>query len=84
MFNLPDNGSAIWLTVPATFATAYGFTFAAGRVTICMARSGLLPEIFTTTYGSYKTPIVAHAVGALMGYGLCLLSYFVPVVTGGK
>ena len=73
----------LWLTIPATFATAYGFTFAAGRVTICMARSGLFPEILTKTFGKYHTPYVAHISGACLGYGLVLVSLYVPSVTSG-
>ena len=73
--------NTLWLTIPATFATAYGFTFAAGRVTICMARSGLFPKIFTRTFGKYHTPYVAHIFGACLGYALVLISLYVPAVT---
>ena len=81
IFKIISMDKTYWLTIPATFATAYGFTFAAGRVAICMARSGLFPEIFTKTFGKYHTPYVAHIAGACLGYSLVLISLYVPAVT---
>ena len=77
MFRIPDE-IAIIFSLPATFATAYGFVFAYSRIMIAMARSALLPPLLMRTYGKYHTPYVSIIVGSLISYGLCLLVYFRP------
>ena len=69
------------ISIPATFATAYGFIFASGRVVICMARSGLFPEVFTITYGKYKTPIAAYLIGGGFSFMLCILANYYVVIS---
>ena len=77
MFNM-DINVATALSIPATFATAYGFVFAYSRVIISMARSGLFPPILMKTCGKYETPYVTVLVGSVLGYGLCIAAYFEP------
>ena len=67
------------LSIPATFATAFGFVYGYGRVILSMARSGLFPSYLCLTYGKYRTPYLAILVGSLLSYTLVLFSYFVPV-----
>lgn len=69
------------LSIPATYATAFGFIFAYGRVITAMAKSSLFPAVFTKTYGHYQTPYVAFIAGSIIGYALCILVFFVPVVS---
>jgi hypothetical protein len=68
------------LSIPATYATAFGFIFAYGRVIIAMAKSGLFPPVFLRTYGQFKTPYVAFIFGSVVGYAVVVLVYFVPIV----
>ena len=68
------------LSIPATFATAFGFIYGYSRVMLSMARSGLFPSCLAYTYGEYQTPYVAIIVGSFMSYMLVLIAYFVPIV----
>ena len=81
MFNISED-VAIIFSIPATFATAYGFIFAYSRVLIAMARSLLLPSFLLRTYGKYHTPYVAILIGSILGYGLCIIVFFFPDVDG--
>ena len=79
MFNISEH-FAIILSIPATFATAYGFIFAYSRVIISMAQSVLLPPFLMSTYGRYHTPYVTILLGSFLGYCLCITVYFIPMV----
>ena len=79
MFNMNEN-VAIAFSIPATFATAYGFIFAYSRVLISMARSLLFPSFLLKTYGKYHTPYVAILIGSVLGYCLCISVYFMPII----
>ena len=72
--------AATVLSIPATYATAFGFIFSYGRVVVSMARSRLFPEFLSATYGEYQTPYAAFIFGSVFGYVLCVLVYFVPYV----
>jgi ethanolamine permease len=72
--------SASVLSVPATFATAFGFVFGYSRVILSMARSGLFPPCVSSTYGEYKTPVIAILLGSVLSYCLVLLGLFIPIV----
>jgi ethanolamine permease len=67
------------LSIPATFATAFGFVYGYSRVILSMARSGLFPSCLSLTFGKYRTPYVAILVGSLLSYGLVLFAHFVPI-----
>jgi ethanolamine permease len=79
IFNI-DPVVATTLSIPATFATAYGFVFAYSRVMISMARSGLLPALLARTWGPYSTPYVTVIVGSLLGYALVIAVYCQPLI----
>ena len=81
MFGISED-SALAFSIPATFATAYGFVFAYSRVLLAMARSGLFPRFLMRTYGKYHTPYVAIIFGAVIGYMLCIWVYLDPAVNG--
>ena len=81
MFNVSlDNKLLIALSIPATYATAFGFVFAAGRVMISMAMSGLFPPLLKRTWGKYKTPYTSILIGSLFGYALVIAVYFFPII----
>ena len=79
MFNISEE-VAIVFSIPATFATAYGFIFAYSRVLLGMARSLLLPPFLLRTYGKYHTPYVAILIGSMLGYALCIIVFLFPDV----
>ena len=74
MFNISD-AAATALSIPATYATAFGFIFSYGRLMIAMSESRLLPRCFR------KMHSLAYISGSLVSFGVCLLVYFVPVVS---
>jgi hypothetical protein len=74
MFNISDV-AATALSIPATYATAFGFIFSYGRLMIAMSESRLLPRVFR------KLPSMAYITGSLVALALCLLAHFVPAVT---
>jgi ethanolamine permease len=77
MFKIPVS-SAIVLSVPAIYATCYGFVFAFSRILISMSKSGILPPIFKRTYGKHKAPYAAILAGSAVCYVLCLAMYLKP------
>jgi ethanolamine permease len=79
MFKMPKE-HAQFLSLPAMFATGYGFIFAYSTVMISMARSGLFPKIFLMTYGRYRTPYMTILSGSLIGYIVLVATYFRPVI----
>jgi len=68
------------LSIPATFATAFGFIFSYGKLLHAMAESKLIPVVCGYTIGEQKTPYVAILLGSLVSYGINLLVFFAPVV----
>ena len=79
MFGLSYHAASI-ISIPATFATAFGFIYGYGRVILSMSRSGLFPPVLTRTYGQYKTPYMAVIAGSVMSYLIVILAFFVPIV----
>jgi ethanolamine permease len=79
MFNIPVS-KAIVLSLPAMYATCYGFVFAFSRILISMSKSGLLPPIFKRTYGKHKAPYAAILAGSSVCYVLCLAMYLKPSI----
>ena len=78
MFNISDSGATI-LSLPATFATAFGFIWSYGKMMHAMAESKLLPDVFqrTTARG---VPWVCLLFGSLVGYGICFIVFYKPYV----
>ena len=79
MFGMPYWAASV-LSIPATFATAFGFTYGYGRVILSMARSGLFPPILVRTYGEYKTAFGAIIFGSIISYLVVILAFFVPSI----
>ncbi|KAJ0394846.1 hypothetical protein ATCC90586_004645 [Pythium insidiosum] len=77
MFELPP-ASATLLSIPATYATAYGFMWCYGKLIRAMALSRLLPSWLARTSRRGKAPVAALLAGAVVSYALCVLVYVVP------
>jgi ethanolamine permease len=71
---------ALILSIPATFATGFGFIYGYGRVILSMARSDLFPPILSHTYGKFKTPYMAILAGSFVAYILVIVVHFVPEI----
>lgn len=81
--NIDVNTLVIALSFPATYATAFGFIFAYGKLLSSLATSKLLPTflgLLTTSPNSHPVPYAAMITGSLLGYSICLLVYFIPLV----
>jgi len=68
------------LSMPATFATSYGFTFCAGKLLYSLAESRMLPNV-NCLYkfgGEERMPYMAMIVGSVIGYCLCFPIYQIP------
>jgi len=74
MFGISENAATL-LSLPATFATAFGFIWSFGKMMHAMAESQLLPAVFkrTTVHG---VPWVCLLFGSAVGYGICFIVYY--------
>jgi L-asparagine transporter-like permease len=68
------------LSLPATISSGFGFMFFYGRQLRAMGESGLLNPIFARELPGRHTPVGALMLGSLLGYGLCLVTFFVPTL----
>jgi amino acid transporter len=80
MFRGMSNRQATALSIPATYATAFGFVWAFGRVIASMAESHLFPTYLKQTYGEQKVPYMALITGSILSYILCMVTYFMPIL----
>ena len=78
MFQISDV-AATALSIPATYATVFGFMFCYGRQLRAMGRSGLLNPIIGQD-SVHNTPVAALLFGIVVGYIICLIVYFIPAV----
>jgi amino acid transporter len=67
-----------WLNIPATYATAFGFVYAYGKMIVAMAESKLYPSWVMIRHPTTGAPWVALTIGSVVGYAACLVAYFVP------
>jgi len=81
MFDISDTNALI-LSLPATYATAYGFMLPTGKLLYSLASSKLLPEPLQWTTPFSGTPYVALIVGSTIGYLICIMVYFNPLFGG--
>ncbi|KAL4174140.1 hypothetical protein KRP22_006080 [Phytophthora ramorum] len=79
MFNVSHHAATV-LSLPATYATAFGFMWCYGKLIVAMATSNLLPKFLSTTTKGNETPYGALLAGSAVSYALCIISYFVPDV----
>lgn len=81
MFGISDV-SATWLSIPATYATGFGFIFSYGRLMLAMSESRLLPRVMRVKWGNGNdsTPSLAFIIGSCAGFVVCIFVYFFPTV----
>ena len=81
MFGMKGSRAEL-LSIPATYATAFGFIFSYGRLMLAMSESRLLPRILRVKWGNTAsdTASVATIVGSAIGYFVCIFVYFFPAV----
>jgi amino acid transporter len=74
--------SATWLSIPATYATGFGFIFSYGRLMLAMSESRLLPRVLRIKWGSGDngTPSLAFLIGSGIGFLVCIFVYFFPAI----
>jgi len=77
MFKI-DVKTATGFSIPATYATAFGFQATAGKLMAAMADSKLLPTPFRIVMPGSKMPFVAYTTGATLGFFICYLCYLIP------
>jgi len=79
VFGIPHHAATV-LSLPATYATAFGFMWCYGKLIVAMATSRLLPRLLARTTKENETPYGALVAGSAVSYALCVVSYFVPDV----
>jgi len=75
-----NKASAVLFTIPATYATGFGFMYGYGKILDSMAQSNLYPRQLQYKYGPNNTPIVAIITGSVISMSLCFLAYILPVI----
>lgn len=75
------NTMALCLAIPATYATAFGFIFAYGKLICSLALSKLIPIEFSYTTKTNSQPYAAMIAGSIIGYGICLLAFYSPYLS---
>ncbi|DAZ99482.1 TPA: hypothetical protein N0F65_001667 [Lagenidium giganteum] len=78
MFGLSDKAATVF-TIPATFATAFGFVWSYGKIISAMALSRLLPQSWATMT-QHNTPSHAIIAGSVLSYLFCVGFYIKPSV----
>lgn len=61
------------LSLPATYATNFGFIFAFGRILYSLGQANILPSILGRRLISSSTPDIALMIGSLIGFSFCCL-----------
>jgi ethanolamine permease len=79
MFQIPHHYAAL-LSLPAAFATSFGFMWAYGKLIAALSTSRLLFPFCAKTTKEGNTPYNALLIGSAFSYGLCLVVFFVPEV----
>jgi len=79
MFSITATQASV-LSIPATYATAFGFIFSYGKLLVAMAESRLLPRPLRVRHYKTHAPYWSLILGSVVGYGLCLLIYYQPSI----
>ena len=77
MFNTASEMVLI-LSIPATFATAYGFVYAFSKMISAMGESKLWPDMFGLKHPETGAPFVGIIFGCLLSFLACLASKYNP------
>lgn len=71
---------ATLFSIPAMYATTFGFMWGYGKLIHAMAASKLLPAPLALTHPRFHTPHIAIISGSVVSYLICLLVYFAPEI----
>ena len=77
MFNTTSKMILI-LSIPATFATAYGFVYSFSKMISAMGESKLWPDIFSWKHPTTDAPYIAIMFGCLLSFLACVASEYNP------
>lgn len=72
--------TATLFSIPAMYATTFGFMWGYGKLIAAMATSKLLPPILAHPHPKYGTPYLAVLFGSSLSYFMCLLVFYVPSI----
>ena len=86
MFDWTDDQTlqyATILSIPATFATAFGFIMMYGKIITAMAKSELIvaSSYFKVQYSKTCVPYGSLVFGSLLSYSVCLVSFWYKDLT---
>jgi ethanolamine permease len=79
LFGISRHAATV-LSLPATYATAFGFMWCYGKLIVAMATSKLLPAFLGKTTAGNETPYAALVAGTTVSYALCLVVYWEPAL----
>lgn len=68
--------TARWINYPFLFTTSFSFIFFCGRQASCMARSGLIPNIFQRVIPVLDTPYVSLLTFVCLSFCLNVVIYY--------
>lgn len=80
IFKISENEASL-LSLPALYGTAFGFMFFYGRQLRAMGNSGLIHPFFGASLPDRKTPFRGLMLGSVIGYCVCLLQFFFPIIS---
>ena len=66
------------LSIPATFATAFGFVYSYSKMISAMGRSRLWPKVFGQQHSETGAPYAGIIFGSFLSYLACLAGYYNP------
>lgn len=72
--------TATLFSIPAMYATTFGFMWGYGKLIAAMATSKLLPPVLARPHPRYGTAYWGLLSGSVLGYFVCLLVFFVPAI----
>lgn len=73
--------TATLFSIPAMYATTFGFMWGYGKLIAAMATSKLLPPVLARPHPKYGTPYLAVLSGSILSYCVCLLVFYVPAIS---
>jgi amino acid transporter len=80
MFKISSTNALI-LSLPATYATAFGFIFPYGKLLQALSSSRLLPRPFSWVTKEHHQPYFSLIAGSVLGYAISLLAYYRPDIS---
>ncbi|TYZ69073.1 hypothetical protein PybrP1_008451 [[Pythium] brassicae (nom. inval.)] len=73
--------TATLFSIPAMYATTFGFMWGYGKLIAAMATSKLLPPVLARPHPTYGTPYLAVISGSVVSYCVSLVVFYTPAIT---